>query len=179
MIYTESDSKTASSSAGALSGSVNNSRPGSALSNQSIDEDTRDNLQHQSYSSLKSDAKLTVDDQHGRFKIGKTSNMQHNYVLTITLVFAQNLVKLLAQPLAANLGSSEFFFAFKFLNNQFTSKPFADIVSCQINLEKCSFRLLTSLADLKTFLTQNGPLQVGCMYIPENQQIKLFTSLLF
>lgn len=158
MIYTESDHK------GANTASSNNSRPGSALSNPSVDEDSQENElpQTSSTGSKSNDIKVSYDDQNGCFQIGKSVKLKYNYTMTITLVFVRNLIKLFAQPQSSN--SSEFFFAFKFLNNQFTSKPFGDIVSCQMNVEKCSVRLLTSLVDLKTFLNQHGPLEVGLFW---------------
>lgn len=152
MIYIEGDQKSASSAA---SGAIKSSRPSSALSGSFDEEETRNN----ELLGTKHQVKAVFDDKHGYFRIGKNNSSQQNYILTITLVFVRNLIKIIPQT-ATSSASSKFFFAFKFFNNQFTSKPFCDIVSGEMNVEKCSIRLFTSLSDLKTYLSDDGPLEV-------------------
>lgn len=151
MIYIEGDQKNASS---VTNGVAKSSRPSSALSGSFV-EDTRNN----ELSGTKHQVKAVFDDKLGYFRIGKNNSSQQNYVLTITLVFVRNLIKIIPQTPSSST-TSKFFFAFKFFNNQFTSKPFCDIVSGEMNVEKCSIRLFTSLSDLKTYLSDDGPLEV-------------------
>jgi hypothetical protein len=60
----------------------------------------------------------------------------------------------------SNSSTAHFFFVYKFLNNQVTTKPFDDIVSCQINGERSSIRLHSTLDNLKKFIKQENDLEV-------------------
>lgn len=56
--------------------------------------------------------------------------------------------------------SRRFFFVYNFLKNQVTTKPFEDIVSCQINGERSSIRLHSTVQNLKEFFKQENDLEV-------------------
>ena len=73
------------------------------------------------------------------------------------------MLKLIAehQTTSTTRQRQDFFFVYKFLNNQVTTKPFDDIVSCQINGERSSIRLHTSLENLKLFFKQEHDLEVN------------------
>lgn len=49
---------------------------------------------------------------------------------------------------------------YKFLENQVATKPFGDIVSCQINGERSSIRLHTTLENLRLFIKQLNNLEI-------------------
>jgi len=105
--------------------------------------------------------KLSVNliETEGYFQIGKANSSCHTYNLTITIVFARNLIRLIAEHQTTS--TTRFFFVYKFLNNQVTTKPFDDIVSCQINGERSSIRLHTSLENLKLFFKQEHDLEIS------------------
>ena len=56
---------------------------------------------------------------------------------------------------------TNFFFTYTFLNNQVATKQFDDIVSCQINGERSSIRLHSTLENLETFFRQQNDLEVS------------------
>ena len=65
------------------------------------------------------------------------------------------------QLLPVNVGSRSFFFTFTFLENQVTTKPFGDIVSCSMSGENSVIRLHASFENLKRFFLQQNELTVS------------------
>ncbi len=57
--------------------------------------------------------------------------------------------------------ATSFYFAYKFLNNHVSTKPFDDIVSCFINGERSTIRLNTNLANLKRFIQTEAELEIS------------------
>ena len=56
--------------------------------------------------------------------------------------------------------ATHFYFVYKFLNNQVSTKPFEDIVSCQINGERSSIRLHTTPHNLNRFIRNENNLEI-------------------
>jgi hypothetical protein len=104
--------------------------------------------------------KLQVNliESEGYFLIDKKTSNSSTYILTITISFARNLLRLFSNN--QHEASSNFHFYYTFLNNQVTTKPFSDIVSCQINGERSSIRFHATCENLKKFFLQENVLEI-------------------
>ncbi|CAF0771183.1 unnamed protein product [Brachionus calyciflorus] len=101
---------------------------------------------------------ISLNENEGYFNVGKPNHNAHTFVLTITVAFARNLVRLLTS--SDQYSTSNFFFMYKFLENQVATKPFGDIISCQINGERSSIRLHSTIEYLKIFFKQLPNLEI-------------------
>lgn len=99
-----------------------------------------------------------LNENEGYFSIGKSVPNCKIYVLTITIAFARNLIRLLTN--SDQHSTANFFFMYKFLGNQVATKPFGDIISCQINGERSSIRFHTTLENFKAFFKQLANLEI-------------------
>jgi hypothetical protein len=108
----------------------------------------------------KNTKKLQVNliESEGYFLIDKHTPDSSTFILTITISFARNLVRLFSNN--QHEPSSNFHFYYTFLNNQVTTKPFSDIVSCQINGERSSIRFHATFENLKKFFLQENRLEI-------------------
>lgn len=102
--------------------------------------------------------KIDLINEGGYFQIEKSTHDCQIYVLTITIAFARHLIRLITDN--QHSSASNFYFVYTFLNNQVSTKPFEDIVSCQINAERSSIRFSSTLNNLKTFFSQENDLQI-------------------
>lgn len=102
--------------------------------------------------------KINLIPEEGYFQIDRPGPDCNTYVLTITIAFARNLIRLVSDHQSS---ATRFYFIYKFLNNQVSTKPFEDIVSCQINGERSSIRLHTNLGNLKKFIQQENDLEIS------------------
>lgn len=99
-----------------------------------------------------------LNENEGYFSIGKNEPNCKIFVLTITIAFARNLVRLLTS--SDQHSTANFFFMYKFLENQVATKPFGDIISCQINGERSSIRFYSTIENFKYFFKQLANLEI-------------------
>lgn len=102
--------------------------------------------------------KINLIESEGYFQIESPSPECQVYTLTITIAFARNLIRLITDNKSS---ATHFYFVYKFLNNQVSTTPFGDIVSCQINGERSSIRLNSTLDNLIKFIRQEHDLEIS------------------
>jgi hypothetical protein len=106
--------------------------------------------------------KVTLIESEGFYLIGNanTTIPTQTYSLTITIAFARNLIRLFTDDASIATTGRNFYFVYTLLNNQVTTKPFSDIIACQINGERSTIRLHASFNNLKSFFQQQNSLDV-------------------
>jgi centrosomal protein CEP120 len=106
--------------------------------------------------------KVSLVESEGFYLIGNANSglPTQTYLLTITIAFARNLIRLFTDDAAYATTGRNFYFVYTLLNNQVSTKPFSDIIACQINGERSTIRLHASLNNLKTFFQQQYSLEV-------------------
>jgi hypothetical protein len=114
--------------------------------------------QHNSLLNLsRNSVDVKLNKNEGYFQIGPSTSS--SFILTITIAFARNLLRLLTSSHPATASGRSFYFVYNFLENEVKTKPFEDIVSCQINGEKSSIRLNGSLESIKEFFKEQNQLE--------------------
>jgi centrosomal protein CEP120 len=94
----------------------------------------------------------------GFYQIGTPSDKNQDYILWITIAFAQNLDKLFPYELEAQtLGS--FYFYYHFLGVDFVTQPFKNLVEPNFPAERVSIRFRGEKSQINTLLREIGSLQ--------------------
>ncbi|RNA18235.1 hypothetical protein BpHYR1_023451, partial [Brachionus plicatilis] len=119
---------------------------------------SRPGSSHSAQQAVPQNFQVVLDENEGYFSIGKSGPDCKIYVLTITIAFARNLVRLLTN--SDQHSTSNFFFMYKFLGNQVATKPFGDIISCQINGERSSIRFCSTLENFQLLFKQLANLEI-------------------
>ena len=118
-----------------------------------------------SSSSKSSKLKVSLNEKEGYYSISGNHSDPNSqtYSLSITIAFARNLIRLYQTDHvehAASIPGRLFYFVYTFMDNQVSTKPFSDIIACQINGERSTIRLHASHANLKLFMQQQQSLEV-------------------
>lgn len=111
-----------------------------------------------SYDKSRAQPRVNLIEDQGYFQIERATPDCQVYVLTITIAFARNLIRLIADQ---HKQATHFYFGYKLLNNHVSTKPFEDIVSCFIHGERSTIRLNTTLANLKRFIQTEADLELA------------------
>lgn len=98
-------------------------------------------------------------ESEGYFLIGPESHKSETFVLSVTIGFAKNLLKLI--PSDFNLTQKgSFFFSYSLMGNQIISDTFKDILASDIAAERASVRLHTTFDILKVFMSNQKPIEI-------------------
>lgn len=123
---------------------------------------------------------VLVEDE-GYYQIGPADKCKDNFVLSVTIGYANNLAQLIpsSQPLPAT--ANGYFFYFSLLGNDVTNETFQDLINPNFPAERASVRIRSSVDAFRTFLANQPGVQIhlccgdqslGSCEIPLNTLIK-------
>ncbi|XP_077473663.1 centrosomal protein of 120 kDa isoform X2 [Stigmatopora argus] len=106
---------------------------------------------------------VLVPDQ-GYHQVGLEHQATDMFVLSVTVAFATKLEQLIPSTLKLSSEEPGFFFFYTLLGNDITSKPFQNLLKPDFQPERASVRVRSSEGVLRTFLSQQPPLQIHLCY---------------
>lgn len=121
---------------------------------------------------------VLVEDE-GYYQIGPADKHKDNFVMSVTIGYANNLAQLI--PSSQPLPQSGYFFYFSLLGNDVTNETFQDLINPNFPAERASVRVRSSVDALRTFLAHQPGVQVhlccgdqslGSCEVPLNNLIK-------
>ncbi|KAK7009202.1 centrosomal protein of 120 kDa [Biomphalaria glabrata] len=99
-----------------------------------------------------------LNEAEGYYQIGPAKMCVEQFVLSVTIAYANNLIHLI--PSNTPLSSTSFFFYYSLLGNDVTNEPFQDLVSPNFPAERASVKIRSSVDALRSFFTLQPGLQI-------------------
>ncbi|XP_061625017.1 centrosomal protein of 120 kDa isoform X2 [Phyllopteryx taeniolatus] len=98
--------------------------------------------------------------EQGYHQVGPDNVATDMFVLSVTVAFAAKLEQLIPTTLKLSSEDAGFFFFYTLLGNDITSEPFQNLLTPDFQPERASVRICSSERVLRTFMSQQPPLQI-------------------
>ncbi|XP_061672203.1 centrosomal protein of 120 kDa isoform X2 [Syngnathoides biaculeatus] len=98
--------------------------------------------------------------EQGYHQVGPDNVATDMFVLSVTVAFATKLEQLIPTTLKLSSEAAGFFFFYTLLGNDISSEPFHNLLSPDFQPERTSVRICSSERVLRTFMSQQPPLQI-------------------
>ncbi|KAH9488810.1 hypothetical protein Btru_064837 [Bulinus truncatus] len=99
-----------------------------------------------------------LNEAEGYYQIGPSKMCTEQFILSVTIAYATNLIHLI--PSSSTLSSTSFFFYYSLLGNDVTNEPFQDLINPNFPAERASVKIRSSVDALRSFLSHQPGLQI-------------------
>ncbi|XP_076443605.1 centrosomal protein of 120 kDa-like isoform X2 [Babylonia areolata] len=101
-----------------------------------------------------------LNEQEGFYQLGPAHSCSDQFVLSVTIAYANNLPQLVPSSMPLPAASSGFFFYYSLLGNDVTNETFSDLLSPAFPAERASVRIRSSVDALRAFFSHQPGLQI-------------------